>query len=90
MIDIHDINVRMECSRTVSERQHLAEDILRDPRLSRRDRRELIRYVRDRPDLFVPYDEINGPPWENDIAMLRNGPDARYDFRNWVELKYSS
>ena len=40
--------------------------------------------------LVSRYDEINGTAIENEIAKKRNGPDARFDYRSWVEMKYSS
>ncbi len=90
MIDFLYLNMRLESTPTVSARQHYATKLLQNPRTSVHDRREMLAYIRRRPDLFVPYDEINGTAIENEIAKKRNGPDARFDYRSWVEMKYSS
>ena len=89
MIDFFYLNLKLESTPTVSARQHYATKLLQNPRTDPRDKREMLAYIRRRPDLFVPYDEINGSAIENEIARKKNGPDARFDFRSWVELKYT-
>ncbi len=90
MIDFLYLNFKLESTPTVSARQHYAVRLLQNPRTSLRDKREMLAYIRRRPDLFVPYDETNGTAIENEIAKKRNGPDVRFDFRSWVEIKFSS
>ncbi|MBR6214425.1 MAG: hypothetical protein IKQ67_07290 [Candidatus Methanomethylophilaceae archaeon] len=87
MIDFAYLNFKLERTPTVSARQHYVTNLVRDKGLPLRDRREVIRYVQRRPDLFVPFDEVNGTPIENEIAKKRNGPDARFDFRDWIKTR---
>ena len=89
MIDFSVLDFKLERTPTVSARQHYVMNLVRDKDLPNRDRREVIRYVQRRPDLFVPFDEVNGTPIENEIAKKRNGPDARPDFRTWITIKYT-
>lgn len=89
MIDFAYLNFKLERTPTVSARQHYVTNLVRDKDLPIRDRREVIRYVQRRPDLFVPYDEFNGTAIENEIAKKRNGPDARFDFRDWIQTRFS-
>ncbi len=87
MIDFAYLNFKLERTPTVSARQHYVTNLVRDKGLPLRDRKEVIRYVQHRPDLFVPFDEVSGTSIENEIAKKRNGPDARGHFRNWILLK---
>ena len=88
MIDFAYLNFKLESTPTVSARQHYAIKLLQNPKTDPRDRKEMLAYIRRRPDLFVPYDEVNGTAIENEIARKKNGPDVRFDFRNWVEIKF--
>ena len=88
MIDFAYLNFKLERTPTVSARQHYVINLARDKGLPIRDRKEVIRYVQRRPDLFVPFDEVSGTPIENEIAKKRNGPDARPDFRTWLQMKF--
>ena len=90
MIDYAVLDFKLERTPTVSARQHYVINLLSGKDLLVRDRREVIRYVQRRPDLFVPFDEVNGTPIENEIAKKRNGPDARPDFRTWISMKYNT
>ena len=90
MIDFLYLNMKLECTPTVAARQHYATNLLQNPRTDPRDRREMLAYIRRRPDLFVPYDEVNGTAMENEIARKKNGPDARFDFRSWVQIRFAS
>lgn len=90
MIDFDSLSERLEKAPTVSARQHYAVNLLRNPRTSPQDRRRMLAYIRTRPDLFVPYSDWTGSPVENEIARKKNGPDARYDFRTWVEIRFAS
>ena len=87
MIDFAYLNFKLERTPTVSARQHYVTNLVRDKDLPIRDKKEVIRYVQCRPDLFVPYDEINGTPIENEIAKKRNGLDARSDYHNRIVLE---
>jgi len=88
MIDFAYLNFKLERTPTVSARQHYVINLVRDKDLPLKDRREVIRYVQRRPDLFVPFDEVTGTLIENEIAKKRNGPDARPGFRTWLQMKF--
>lgn len=90
MIDFLYLNMKLERTPTVAARQHYATNLLQNPKTDPRDRREMLAYIRRRPDLFVPYDEINGTAIENEIARKKNGPNARFDFRSWVQIRFAS
>ena len=90
MIDFLYLNIKLESTPTVAARQHYATNLLENPKTSYRDKKEMLAYIRNRPDLFVPYDEVNGSPVENEIAKKKNGPGVRFDFRGWVQMKFAS
>ena len=89
-MDFDYLSRHLERAPTVSARQHYVQRILENPRTTRHGRDEVLVFIRRRPDLFVPYDEVNGTMIENEIARKKNGSDARGDFRFWVLSKYAS
>ena len=90
MIDFLYLIVHLERTPIVAARQHYATKLLQNPRTSTHDKREILAYIRRRPDLFVPYDEVNGIAIENEIARKKNGPGVRFDFRSWAEIRFAS
>jgi len=89
-LDFATLCMKVERTPTVSARQHYVTNILANRSTSQHDRREVLHFIARRPDLFVPYAETSLDPIENEIARKHNGPDARGDFRSWVQIKFAS
>ena len=76
-------------SNTIAMSQHYAENLLRNPSTSNKDKMVMLDYIRARYERFTPMDDNTDNEERNEIARKINGNNPKKDFLTNLSV-YSS